>query len=494
MDQSPILTPASFPPQTRTAAAEASSLPAPPASPAPPAPPDSRGWRGALAGVFGRGTSTSPDSPVAPQQSSTDAAAKSPSNAAINPSAIFATGKPATNGEAIRQICELIRAPLAGLTGMTDLVAAGGLTPAQVQYMAVIRTSVAEALTTLEDVSELASEDQKFIEPLRRPFTAPQVLDPLALEFASQCSARQLKLNFKNNLPADARLEGDLTRITNLTRRILRIAVRHNEHTALELSLSASPRSLTTTATTPPAASSASHKLAGSVTAQITLGDFQMGLPTERADRILRGTPRSDELCAQDGQTGLTLRACRVTVTMLGGTIAIASAGNGLSRVLISIPIEMSISCHTVTAATTTSAASAAGKSATAAASIDGPALIDIEALTARCVNNKAVAAAVLESLARMLPEKLTGLREALETSDAEKARTIAHTIKGSAANAAVEAVRSKALQIELMAKAADLDGITNALPALEKIIARVLIEIPQARATLTSPSAKAAA
>ena len=451
-------------------------------------PSESRGWRGALAGVFGRSNASQPDAPAALKPNG-EAPGDGPA-----PAPASSGSKPAAKAETIRQICELIRTPLDGLIGMTNLVSAGGLTPAQAQYMAVIQSSVAEALSTLEDVTELASEDQRFIEPVSRPFAATQILDALAVEFASQCKSRQLKLTCSNNLPASARLEGDLARFTNIARRILRIAVRHNEHSAFEFSISATPRN---------APAGSAPATATAVTAQITLGDFQIGLPTEKADRILRGTPRADELWAQDGQTGLTLRACRAAVATLGGTLAIASAGNGLSRVLISLPMKMSIS--TAAAASTSQAgtaqagavpgASTATESGTPApAAGTGPALIDVEALTARCVNNKAVAAAVLESLARMLPEKLTGLRDAIEASDAEKACTIAHTIKGSAANAAVEAVRSKALQIELMAKAADLDGITGAFPALEKAIKSVLTEIPYARASLTAPTAKAAA
>ncbi len=452
-----------------------------PAAPAP-SPAEGRGWRSTLAGVFGRAAPVQPDAPVAMSPT-----AQSPVDGPA-PATPPSGSKPAAKNETLRQLCDLIRTPLGGLIGMADLVSAGGLTPAQAQYMAVIQSSVAEALSTLEDVTELASEDQWFIEPVSRSFAASQILDPLAVEFAPLCKSRQLNLTCSSNLPASARLEGDLTRFTNIARRILRIAVRHNEHAALALSISTTARSASP-GTTP-------------VTAQLTLGDFQIGLPTDRADRILRGSPRTDDLWAQDGQTGLTLRACRAAVANLGGTLAIASAGNGLSRVLISLPMKMSVVAPgadstnqtvstQVSPATSASAATKSGKPAPASTPAG---LIDIEALIARCVNNKAVAAAVLESLARMLPEKLTGLREALQASDSEKARTIAHTIKGSAANAAVEAVRSKALQIELMAKAADLDGITGALPALEKTISTVLAEIPLARASLTAPAAKAAA
>ncbi|MCG8567653.1 MAG: Hpt domain-containing protein, partial [Desulfobacterales bacterium] len=74
----------------------------------------------------------------------------------------------------------------------------------------------------------------------------------------------------------------------------------------------------------------------------------------------------------------------------------------------------------------------------------------------------------ILDIFAQETPEQLAALSRAAEARNFDEIRRHAHTLKGSAARIFADPGRESARRVETAAQARDMDGVTQALPAME--------------------------
>lgn len=89
------------------------------------------------------------------------------------------------------------------------------------------------------------------------------------------------------------------------------------------------------------------------------------------------------------------------------------------------------------------------------------------------------------------LPDDLNDLKAAIEAHDVALAASLAHRVKGCAANFGFQGVREAALTIESAAKAGSIDGLTEWLDNAVAAFDAGVLEVEQVRAGSGQPSAQ---
>jgi two-component system sensor histidine kinase/response regulator len=105
------------------------------------------------------------------------------------------------------------------------------------------------------------------------------------------------------------------------------------------------------------------------------------------------------------------------------------------------------------------------------------------EALGRAC-DDAELLAQIIDIYIEETPALMTELETLLAAGELERAFRVAHTIKGSSGNLSAAAAGSAARDVELLARAGDLDGARAGLPALQTAIAALIAALVAERAT----------
>jgi len=90
-------------------------------------------------------------------------------------------------------------------------------------------------------------------------------------------------------------------------------------------------------------------------------------------------------------------------------------------------------------------------------------------------------AAALASSFVRATREDLEGLQAAVRAGDGGAIASLAHHVKGAAANLEIEAIRSRAEALELRASAGDFAPLAGLLAGMNSELRRLEAELRQA-------------
>jgi len=105
------------------------------------------------------------------------------------------------------------------------------------------------------------------------------------------------------------------------------------------------------------------------------------------------------------------------------------------------------------------------------------------EALGRAC-DDAELLAQIIDIYIEETPALMTELETLLAAGELERAFRVAHTIKGSSGNLSANAASTAARDVELLARAGDLDGARAGLPALQTAIAALIAALVAERAT----------
>ena len=111
------------------------------------------------------------------------------------------------------------------------------------------------------------------------------------------------------------------------------------------------------------------------------------------------------------------------------------------------------------------------------------PLILDLDALLARCMGDSAVAERILAKFQRRLPDDLIQIETSVLAGEAERVASLAHALKGAAANLSAVALREAAARLETAGRNADLDGARACLRQLRGEWERFLQQLPAALA-----------
>jgi HPt (histidine-containing phosphotransfer) domain-containing protein len=94
--------------------------------------------------------------------------------------------------------------------------------------------------------------------------------------------------------------------------------------------------------------------------------------------------------------------------------------------------------------------------------------VLDLHSLRRRCLGNEDLVGQILSKLRVAVTGERERLQEACHQRDFAAAATIAHRLKGTAANVDAGALRQAAEQLEAAARSQDLQALALAVPHLE--------------------------
>jgi signal transduction histidine kinase/CheY-like chemotaxis protein len=208
-----------------------------------------------------------------------------------------------------------IRTPMNGVIGMTTMLLDTDLTPAQREYVEVIRNSGDGLLTIINDILDFSKIDAGKLDLDLQPFD-PQACIEDALELvAPQAFAKGLHLTYQIETVLPDVIISDITRVRQILFNLLSNAIKFTDSGDVTVTAAATPVD------------------AGTVEVRFTIADTGIGIPADRLHRLFKSFSQVDASTTRKyGGTGLGLVICKRLAEMLGGRIWVESAPGAGSK------------------------------------------------------------------------------------------------------------------------------------------------------------------
>ena len=226
-----------------------------------------------------------------------------------------------------------IRTPMNGVIGMTTMLLETPLTPAQREYVEVIRGSGDGLLTIINDILDFSKIDAGKLEIDLVAFD-PQACIEDALELvAPQAFAKGLHLTYQIDKELPDAIVSDITRVRQILFNLLSSAIKFTDRGDVTVTAAATPMD------------------AGFVEVRFTVADTGIGIAADRIDRLFQSFSQVDASTTRKyGGTGLGLAICRRLAEMLGGNIWVDSDPGKGSRFSFTIQAKTGAAVNDVLA------------------------------------------------------------------------------------------------------------------------------------------------
>ena len=208
-----------------------------------------------------------------------------------------------------------IRTPMNGVIGMTTMLLDSNLTPAQREYVEVIRTSGDGLLTIINDILDFSKIDAGKLDLELMAFDAQACIEDALELVAPQAFAKDVHLTYQIETVLPDVIVSDITRVRQILFNLLSNAIKFTEKGDVTVTAAATPLA------------------AGLVEVRFTIADTGIGIPADRLDRLFRSFSQVDASTTRKyGGTGLGLAICRRLAELLGGRIWVESVPGKGSR------------------------------------------------------------------------------------------------------------------------------------------------------------------
>jgi signal transduction histidine kinase/DNA-binding response OmpR family regulator len=198
-----------------------------------------------------------------------------------------------------------IRTPMNGVIGMTTMLLDTKLTPAQREYVEVIRASGDGLLTIINDILDFSKIEAGKLDLDMYPFDPQSCIEDALELVAPQAFAKGLQLAYQIEAPLPPVIISDITRVRQILFNLLSNAIKFTDS-----------GDVTVTAAATPANSPGVYEI------RFTVTDTGIGIPADRIDRLFQSFSQIDASTTRKyGGTGLGLAICRRLAELLGGRI-----------------------------------------------------------------------------------------------------------------------------------------------------------------------------
>jgi signal transduction histidine kinase/ActR/RegA family two-component response regulator len=202
-----------------------------------------------------------------------------------------------------------IRTPMNGVIGMTSLLLDTRLSPAQREYVEVIRTSGDGLLTIINDILDFSKIDAGKLDLDLQPFDPKACIEDALELVAPEAFAKGLIMSYQHDGVLPEVIISDITRVRQILFNLLSNAIKFTE-----------TGEITVTAAAKSQPSSDMFEL------RFTVADTGIGIPADRLDRLFVSFSQIDASTTRKyGGTGLGLAICRKLAELLGGRIWVES-------------------------------------------------------------------------------------------------------------------------------------------------------------------------
>jgi len=203
-----------------------------------------------------------------------------------------------------------IRTPMNAILGLTELLLDTELSPEQRRSLALVQTSGEALLELLNDILDLSKIEAESLQLEAIPFDLWRVVDSTVALLAVK--ARERNIELLTDIPAAVpeQVRGDPTRLRQVLTNLIGNAVKFTHEGEVLVSLSSTPA---------PSGD-------GFARIRFAVRDTGIGISTEQLALIFQPFSQGDLTMARRyGGTGLGLTIAQRLVTMMGGTLEVAS-------------------------------------------------------------------------------------------------------------------------------------------------------------------------
>ncbi|MCC6830304.1 MAG: PAS domain S-box protein [Thermoleophilia bacterium] len=215
-----------------------------------------------------------------------------------------------------------IRTPLGGLADHIDRLSRSSLEASQLELVRVLRTSVDQVLSVIDDALQVSSLDAGGATVQDTPFIPGDVVDAAAALFAPNATRKGIALMHHVEPSLRSPMRGDPVRLRQVVDNLVSNAVKFTDSGMVEVGAS-----LVTGPDDRPV-----------LTVAVT--DTGPGMTEETRDRLIAGFSAVDGSEARrQGGTGLGLSIVKSLVDLMGGTIDVTSTAGLGTTVTVTVPL-----------------------------------------------------------------------------------------------------------------------------------------------------------
>jgi len=209
-----------------------------------------------------------------------------------------------------------IRTPMNGVIGMTTMLLDTNLTPAQREYVEVIRNSGDGLLTIINDILDFSKIDAGKLDLDMQPFSPQSCIEDALELVAPQAFSKGLHLTYQMESVLPPVVVSDITRVRQILFNLLSNAIKFTDTGDVTVTAAASKTDVLDT-----------YEI------RFIVADTGIGIPADRLDRLFQSFSQVDASTTRRyGGTGLGLVICRRLAELLGGRIWVDSEPGKGSR------------------------------------------------------------------------------------------------------------------------------------------------------------------
>lgn len=219
-----------------------------------------------------------------------------------------------------------IRTPMNGVLGMSEILATTPLSPEQTRYLGVIRNSGKTLLRIIDDILDFAKIEVHKLTIVNQPFDLRTLITEVDLLFRAK--AEETSLNFVVHITGELpqRLIGDSDRIKQILFNLLSNAFKFTHAGGIELLVQCTP-----------------VPDQNSVNLQLIVTDTGIGISVEDQACLFQEFAQVGEPTQHIRGTGLGLVITRNLLSLMGGTITLASEIGKGSQFYVHLPLKYEI-------------------------------------------------------------------------------------------------------------------------------------------------------
>ncbi|MFN3672622.1 MAG: sensor histidine kinase, partial [Bosea sp. (in: a-proteobacteria)] len=209
------------------------------------------------------------------------------------------------------------RTPLNGILGMADLLQDTELEPEQATYVGALRSSGEALLSLVDDILDVAKVEAGKLELAVAPFDLAQLTETVCELMAPRAQEKGLEIAASIAPELPARLIGDRDRLRQILLNLVGNAVKFTGQGGVGISLSRRDAMV-----------------------EIAVADSGPGIPENRHAAIFEEFEQAETGATRNhAGTGLGLAIVRRLVTLMGGTIAVASRPGSGATFTVRLPL-----------------------------------------------------------------------------------------------------------------------------------------------------------
>ncbi len=229
-----------------------------------------------------------------------------------------------TKTEFLAKVTHEIRTPMNSIKGMNDYLLRTPVNSDQFECLSIIKESSSHLLTIVNDLLDLSKIEAGQLTFEHIDFNLGQLVDSTAKILQPLANKKKLAFHVVYEGDADIAVKGDPARIRQVLFNLANNALKFTEAGEVRI------------VTTP-----AWDAARGVHDVTISITDTGIGIAEEALQRIFEPFVQSDNSTTRKfGGTGLGLSICRQLVTLMGGTITVASRPGVGSDFAFTLPLE----------------------------------------------------------------------------------------------------------------------------------------------------------